>query len=138
EWRLRRKDGHYLLAEVSSKIFPDGRWHAIVRDITERKRAEEMLRESEARFRQLADAMPQLVYTCAPDGPVDYFNQRWREYVGAAEEALGYAWVETVHPDDRERVLSLWMKAIPIGQPFEDETRVRRKDGQYRWHLARV
>jgi PAS domain S-box-containing protein len=138
EWRLRRKDGHYLLAEVSAKIFPDGRWHAIVRDITERKRAEEILRESEARFRQLADAMPQLVFTCTPDGPVDYFNQRWRDCVDAVEEIVGYGWMKRVHPDDRERTWSKVMKAAATGQPFENEHRVRLKDGQYRWHLLRV
>jgi PAS domain S-box-containing protein len=138
EWWLRRKDGHYLLAEVSTKIFPDGRWHAIVRDITERKRTEEILRESEARFRQLADAMPQIVFTCAPDGPVDYFNQRWRDYVDAVEEIVGYGWMETVHPDDRERTWGKVVKAADTGQPFENEQRVRGKDGQYRWHLLRV
>ena len=113
---------------------------ASIQDITARKRAEEALRESESRLRQLADAMPQIVYTCGPDGIVDYVNQRWVEYTGVPEEqSLGTKWMEPIHPDDRESTrLAVEGGRSRRGQPFEIEYRLRRKDGQYRWHLARA
>src|SRR5215813_5517689 len=107
-------------------------------DITECKQFEEELRESESRLRQLADAMPQIVYTCGPDGLVDYGNQQWVEYVGVpVEQSLGSRWIEAIHPDDRESARRRMREAGETGQPFETEHRLRRKDGQYRWHLAR-
>jgi PAS domain S-box-containing protein len=107
-------------------------------DITARKQAEEAIIESEARLRQLADAMPQIVYTCGPDGLVDYGNQRWVEYVGVpVEQSLGSKWIEAIHPDDREITRRRLREAGETGQPFETEYRLRRKDGQYRWYLAR-
>jgi PAS domain S-box-containing protein len=117
-----------------------GRGGAVVAhtNITDRKRAEEAIRESESSLRQLADAMPQIVYTCGPDGLVDYGNQRWVEYVGVpVEQSIGRKWIEAVHPDDRESTRSLLKGSGEAGQPFETEHRLRRKDGQYRWHLAR-
>jgi PAS domain S-box-containing protein len=107
-------------------------------DITARKQAEEAIIESEARLRQLADAMPQIVFTCGPDGLVDYGNQRWVEYVGVpVEQSLGSKWIEAIHPDDRESTRRRLREAGETGQPFETEYRLRRKDGQYRWYLAR-
>jgi len=107
-------------------------------NITERKQVEEALQESESRLRQLADAMPQIVYTCGPDGLVDYGNQRWVEYVGVpVEQSLGSKWIEAIHSDDRESTRRRLREAGETGQPFETEYRLRRKDGQYRWYLAR-
>jgi PAS domain S-box-containing protein len=117
-----------------------GRGGAVVThaNITARKRAEEEILESESRLRQLADAMPQIVYTCGPDGLVDYGNLRWVEYVGVpVEQSTGKKWIEAIHPDDRENTRSLLKESGEKGQPFETEHRLRRKDGQYRWHLAR-
>ncbi|HEY7182964.1 MAG TPA: PAS domain S-box protein, partial [Blastocatellia bacterium] len=107
-------------------------------NITERRRAEEAIIESESRLRQLADAMPQIVYTCGPDGLVDYGNRQWVEYVGVSvEQSLGSKWIEAVHPNDRENTRRRVREAGETGQPFETEYRLRRKDGQYRWYLAR-
>jgi PAS domain S-box-containing protein len=117
-----------------------GRGGAVVAhtNITKRKQVEEALQESESRLRQLADAMPQIVYTCGPDGLVDYGNQRWVEYVGVPmEQSLGSKWIEAIHPDDRESTRRLLREAGETGQPFETKYRLRRKDGQYRWYLAR-
>ena len=107
-------------------------------NITTRKQAEEAIIESESRLRQLADAMPQIVYTCGPDGMVDYGNKQWVEYVGVpVEQSIGSKWMEAIHPDDRENTRRRLREAGKTGQPFETEYRLRRKDGQYRWYLAR-
>jgi len=108
-------------------------------NITERKRAEETIIESESRIRQHMDAMPQMVYTSPADGMTDYVNRRWQEYTGLSwERCLGTGWVKRLHPDDRERVWRQWLEAVKAGQLFEMEYRLRRKDGQYRWHLSRA
>jgi PAS domain S-box-containing protein len=108
-------------------------------NITARKRAEEAIIESESRLRQHMDAMPQMVYTSPADGMTDYVNRRWQEYTGLSwERCMGSGWVERLHPDDRERVWRRWMESVKAGQPFETEYRLRREDGQYRWHLSRA
>ena len=108
-------------------------------DITARRQAEEEIVESESRLRQLADAMPQIVYTSSPDGMVDYGNQRWVDYVGVPIEAsTGRKWMDAIHPDDRETTRRRLKKSGRTGQPFETVYRLRRKDGQYRWYLARA
>jgi PAS domain S-box-containing protein len=112
---------------------------ALQRDVTERRKLDEALRESDLRFRQLSDVMPQIIYTCSPNGIIDCFNHRWYEYTGIAlGRSIGDAWTEVVHPDDRERGWRQWMESVRTGQPFEIEHRLRRKDGQYRWHLSRA
>jgi PAS domain S-box-containing protein len=111
---------------------------ALVTDITERRRGEESLRESEERFRRLADAMPQLVWTALPDGTVDYYNSRAREYAGVTRAADGtWTWQVVLHPADREATLRAWERAVATGQPYECEHRVRMADGRFRWHLSR-
>ncbi|WP_437752116.1 hybrid sensor histidine kinase/response regulator [Sorangium sp. So ce1389] len=109
-------------------------------DITERKRIADALRESEARFRELADAMPQIVWTSGPDGRVDYFNRRWCERTGMTEpEGLGEGWVSSLHQDDRERCLALWHRAVVTGEPYEIEYRLGGVAGrEYRWYLGRA
>jgi PAS domain S-box-containing protein len=108
-------------------------------DITARKQAEEAILESESRLRQLADAMPQIVYTSNADGMVDYGNQRWVDYVGVPVElSVGRKWMEAIHPDDREITRRRFKESGRTGKPFEAVYRLRRKDGQYRWFLARA
>ena len=107
-------------------------------DITELIRAKESIRESEERFRQLAEAMPQVVYVATSDGDIEYLNQRWREFTGVsnADEASLRA---VVHPDDYSLMNERWRDAAARGSPFEAEIRIRRaSDGVFRWFLARA
>jgi PAS domain S-box-containing protein len=94
--------------------------------------------ESERRYRNLAEAVPLMVWTTGPDGAVQHCNRRWREYGGAALRYEGWSWLEHVHPDDRERHEAGLRRAFATGELYEGEIRLGRKDGAYRWHLARV
>jgi PAS domain S-box-containing protein len=139
-----RKDGR--LIDVSLTISPirDGYGRIvgaskIARDITERKRADAALRESEQRFRLLADTVPAIIWTAAPDGAITWANDRWSEFAGAKLEESGRRWPELVlHPDDRTRWLAAWTRALRDGTPLEIELRLRRYDGVHRWCVTRA
>jgi len=108
-------------------------------DVTDLVTAREALRDSEARFRHLADAMPQAVWAARADGTIDYCNRKWREYGGCPEGFLGDArWARLVHPDDLARARDAWLESVRTGRPFEVEYRLRRGDGRHRWHLGRA
>ncbi len=109
------------------------------RDVTDRKEAEDRLRESEARFRQVADVLPQIVWVTRPDGFHEYYNRRWYEYIGCTpKECLGHGWNLPLHPDDRQRSIDRWDLALRTGEPYEIEYRFRSKGGEYRWFLGRA
>jgi PAS domain S-box-containing protein len=112
----------------------------IARDITDRRRVEEHMRESELRYRALADAMPQIVWTARPDGYLDYYNRRWFKYTGMSfEETRGWGWQPVLHPDDVEHALRTWATCVETGEPYRIEYRFRRaSDGLFRWHLGRA
>ncbi len=134
--RHKRKDGQILEVEVSKHYVETlgERIFAFVRDITERKHTEIALRESESRFRQLANSLPQLVWTCQPDGPCDFLSQQWLSYTGVPEaQQLGYGWLDQLHPDDRTPSVNAWQVAAASGTDFHVEFRIRRHDGEYRW-----
>jgi PAS domain S-box-containing protein len=102
-------------------------------------RAEEALRISEQRFRQLADAMPQLVWTADPHGNVDFYNARYREYRGIELKPDGtYQWSLVLHPEDKDSTLNAWHRAYETGEIYEIEHRVKRADGNFHWHLSRA
>lgn len=112
---------------------------ASVADITEQRAAAQRLRQSEARWRELANSQPQLVWTCAPDGSCDYLSQRWMEYTGLPlEPQLGSRWIEQVHPEDRAALQARWQAAVAARSTFVTEFRIRRHDGVYHWFDTRA
>lgn len=109
------------------------------RDVTARKHAEDAVRESSERLRFMAEAMPHKIFTARADGVVDYFNQQWRDYTGFTLEQLGeWDGTKLVHPDDVDEHNKRWRHALATGEPFQMEYRVRRIDGDYRWHMTQV
>lgn len=105
----------------------------------QRRRAEVALRDSENRFRALADSVPEIVWTSLPDGRCDYVNRRWYEFTGMSlTETLGFGWVAALHEDDAQRSTDRWMHSMKTGEPFQCEYRFRKKDGTYRWCLGRA
>jgi PAS domain S-box-containing protein len=107
-------------------------------DLTQQKQAEAALQLSQRRYQQLAEAMPQMVWTTDATGQLNYWNQQWYEYTGLSEaESLGLEAVSVVHPEDRDRTLAQWQQAVTQGLSFEIEYRVRRWDGVYHWFISR-
>lgn len=108
-------------------------------DVTDLVFTREAIQASEARFRQLADAMPQIVWAATPDGQLDYYNRRWFEYIrippGVNEDTV---WDRYIHPDDLPETYAAWRVALSTGDPYSVEFRVRGGDGAYRWFLARA
>lgn len=144
EHRLRRRDGahHYFSVRAVPVFADDGRireWAGIHTDITQRKLTEQSLRDGERRFRELADAMPQIVWGARPDGQFVYYNRRWHEFTGRAEGTGGDASSgDVVHPDDQKESSRRWQSAVKAGDAYEIESRLRRHDGEYVWHLTRA
>jgi hypothetical protein len=138
-----RADGSRFPAELAiTPTSAGGRtlFTAHLCDITERRRAEAALAESEARFRAVADNIPQLAWMAEPDGRRVWFNKRWHDYTGLTpEEAEGWGWRQAHHPEFLERVLAGMRRAWAAGEPWEDSFfPLRGRDGDYRWFLTRA
>jgi PAS domain S-box-containing protein len=131
--RYRCRDGSYKWLSWTASSF-DGVLYCAAHDITALKQGEEALRESERWMRTLTESMPQLVFTCRPDGWNTYFNQRWVDYTGLTlEESHGHGWTQVFHPDEQ----AAGTHATEEGGGYVVESRLRAADGSYRWFLIR-
>jgi PAS domain S-box-containing protein len=110
------------------------------RDMWDKALKHASVEDGEKGFRQLADAMPQIVWSAGPDGGVDYYNRRWFDYTAMSlAETVGWGWQVVLHPDDLSRCLELWNRAVMTGGEYEAKYRFKRaSDGIYRWQLGRA
>ncbi|HEX4940030.1 MAG TPA: PAS domain-containing protein [Candidatus Kapabacteria bacterium] len=144
---FRRAARERVPIEVENYYVPFDRWYLIrffpmngegmviiVQDMTERRRAEEALRESETRFRALAEASPGLIWQADPKGNAVYLNPRFRELLGVPlKDLMGTAWHKLVHPDDLPSYVAALDKAIRQHGRLRHRVRVKRMDGEWRW-----
>ena len=147
DFRVPRPDGELRWVRLRGQMSFDGtaldrrsaRAVLAVLDTTTEKAAEDSLRASETRFRQLADSMPQLVWSTRPDGYTDLYNQEWFNYTCLSyEESEGSKWTAVIHPDDLAELGERWRVSLQSGEQYEAECRYRRFDGVYRWFLVRA
>jgi PAS domain S-box-containing protein len=138
----RDKSIHWI--RVHGKILHDlngamQRMYGTVIDVTEQRTILENIKENEARFRLLADSMPQHIWTGDAHGNLNYFNQSVFDYSGLTPEQIKKdGWIQIVHPDEREENIRQWVKSVTTGEDFIFEHRFRRHDGEYRWQLSRA
>ena len=104
----------------------------------EAKRSEDALRKSEDGLRMVIDTIPAMAWSVLPDGAVDFLNQRWLDYAGVSLEQYIEAPMRAIHPEDIPRVMEKWPAVMAAGEAYEDEMRLRRADGEYRWFLIRT
>ena len=137
ETKFRTKDGSLrVLLSSAEKFEVSGEECLLVvsSDVTERMAAQQALRESEERFRNMADNAPVMIWVSGPDKSCTYVNKRWLDFTGRTlEQDLGNGWAESIHPDDRDRSFEIYSNSIEERKPFGMEYRVRRYDGEYRW-----
>ncbi|MBX9627977.1 MAG: PAS domain S-box protein, partial [Gemmataceae bacterium] len=143
ELRLRKAgtdDYRWFLTVAVPLRRPGGavdQWIGSMADVDDQKRAAEEVREREARFRALAEAVPQIVWVTRPDGYHEYYNPRWYEFTGVPDGSTdGEGWNAVFHPDDQPRAWARWKHSLETGENYEIEYRLRRRDGQYRWMLG--
>ena len=141
----KRKDGRLLDISLTISPVKDHQGNVIgvskiARDITEQKRVQAALLASEARFRQLADAMPQIVWTARPDGYLDYYNERWYEFTGFRRDTYGdISWEPILHPDDLQHCRETWDCSVRSGEPYQIEYRFWDKhERRWRWFMGRA
>jgi PAS domain S-box-containing protein len=144
EYRLLQPDGtsRWVIAEGRPTLAPDGtvlRFPGVSFDITERKKTEAALRDSEERFRAITNSIDQMLWSTLPDGHHDYYNQRWYDFTGVPVGSTdGEGWNGMFHPDDQERAWNVWRQCLTTGEPYHIEYRLRHKSGAYRWVLGRA
>ncbi|MBC8007135.1 MAG: PAS domain S-box protein, partial [Prolixibacteraceae bacterium] len=139
-----KKDGHSIEVSVAISAIKDGSGRVVgaskvARDITERRQMELAMRDSEERFRTMANSIPQLAWMARADGYIYWYNQRWYEYTGKTPEQMeGWGWQNVHDSAVLPQVVENWTGAIATGQPFEMEFPLRGADGKFRRFLTRV
>ena len=144
EHRCRRADGVYRWFQVRALPVRDiddriTGWYVLLIDIDDRKRAEDAIRASEHNLNQIINTIPAMAWSARPDGPAEFFNQHYLDYLGLSQEqAQDWGWTAAVHPDDLNGLAGAWQNIMASEQPGESEARLRRLDGEYRWFLFRA
>jgi PAS domain S-box-containing protein len=151
ELRVARADGSYASVVVRAAPECDAfgvpvRYYGVLTDVERDRRSgpetiedELIARKSERQFQGLAEGLPVICWTADATGSFDWYNHRWYEFTGQTpEEAVGWGWQAMHHPDDFLDVMRKWPHSIATGEPFEMEFRLRRRDGEYRWFIARA
>src|SRR5436190_6727142 len=142
--RFRHHDGREIWTLMAARPLHNGAGRFIgaldlFSDITERRRAEQALRDSEERFRTLADNIAQLAWMADETGRVFWYNRRWFEYTGRTlEEMQGWGWQEVHHPDHVQSVIEKISRCFETGEIWEDTFPLRARDGTYRWFLSQA
>jgi PAS domain S-box-containing protein len=141
-WRVKGDAADWRWLETSAACFQiGGKSHVatICRDISDRKRVEEELRQSEEKARRILDAIPHQIWSGTADGTLDYCNEQWRNYSGISlADAQGNGWEKIIHPEEKDKARRAWSNSVQTGKPYEVEKRHRRADGAYRWFLCRA
>jgi PAS domain S-box-containing protein len=144
EYRFQKKDGQFATVFDRGYVLKDEQGNAYrmlgsMQDITERKHAEERIRNSELMFRNMATMLPAVIWTATPDGQLNFISRQWETYYGnPIRESLGSGWAEFVHPDDKTNAAKVWQDSLETGTEYETEFRVLHKSGIYRWVLVRA
>ena len=144
EYRLRRADGEYRWIEDRGvpQLGHDGTFFGYIGscvDVTDRRLAEQAIRDSEERFRVMAEMVPAMLFTAGADGRCDYANTRYYDYTGTPPGSVGDTdWRNLVHPDDLDAVSAEWGACTLLGKAYAGEFRVRSAEGSYRWFAARA
>jgi PAS domain S-box-containing protein len=144
EVRLRRADGSYYWflcrgAPLRDEVGNVLKWYGQLTDIDDRKQSEARVSSAEATLRVAMDTIPAMAWSAGPDGSADFVSRGWIEYTHLSlEETKGSGWSSAIHPDDRIKFVDKFLKAVAAGTPYEDEGRIRRANGQYRWFLVRA
>ena len=145
EHRIRRHvDGEWRRFSIRAipLLDPTGEvmeWVGVHTDVTDLREIEAALRDGEARFRAMAEAMPGFVWTANAQGSLDYTSPRWAEYSGdVAGDGLGSGWADFVHDDDKPTAFAAWKASLETLQPYAVEFRLRSRDGLYGWWLVRA
>jgi PAS domain S-box-containing protein len=144
EAQIRRADGEVRWVNATGRPERDAtgaviRIQGSFQDVTDRIEAQLEARSSRGALAALSEAMPFIMWTATPAGEIDYVSQELWRYAGVlTQDALGDAWLEVLHPDDRAPTLDRWADSLESGEPYTVHFRLRRSDGAYRWHLVRA